>query len=100
MSEMLTRIALAAGAPPPTRSVPFAAARMGGHVLERLWERTGREGEPPVTAFLAEQLATAHWFDQRQTREALSWVPAVSIDEGLARLATALGGVAPAPRPH
>ena len=69
-------------------------------MLERLWERTGREGEPPVTAFLAEQLATAHWFDQRQTREALSWVPEVSIDEGLARLATALGGVAPAPRPH
>jgi nucleoside-diphosphate-sugar epimerase len=100
VSEMLTRIALAAGAPPPTRSVPFAAARMGGHVLERLWERTGRDGEPPVTAFLAEQLATAHWFDQRQTREALSWVPEVSIDEGLARLATALGGVAPAPRPH
>ncbi|MFM1966452.1 MAG: hypothetical protein RL134_2177, partial [Actinomycetota bacterium] len=93
--EMLTRIALAAGAPAPHRSVPFPVARMGGEVLERLWERTGREGEPPVTAFLAEQLATAHWFDQRETREALAWVPEVSIDEGLARLAAHLGGVAP-----
>lgn len=95
VSEMLTRIARAAGAPGPTRSVPFPVARVGGQVLERLWERTGREGEPPVTAFLAEQLATAHWFDQRRTREALAWAPEVSIDEGLARLAAAYGGVAP-----
>ena len=27
-------------------------------------------GEPPMTRFLAEQLSTAHWFDQRETREA------------------------------
>lgn len=96
VTEMLTRIAQAAGAPAPERSVPFPVARMGGQVLERLWERTGREGDPPVTAFLAEQLATAHWFDQRDTREALGWVPSISIDEGFARLAEALGGVAPA----
>lgn len=95
VSEMLTRIAQAAGAPGPSRSVPFPIARVGGQVLEGLWERTGREGEPPVTAFLAEQLATAHWFDQRRTREALAWTPEVTIDEGLARLAGAYGGVAP-----
>ena len=96
VSEMLTRIARAAGAPGPSRSVPFPVARMGGHVLERLWERTGREGDPPVTAFLAEQLATAHWFDQRETRQALAWVPEVTIEEGFARLAAHYGGVAPA----
>lgn len=95
VSEMLTRIARAAGAPGPSRSVPFAVARMGGHVLERMWERTGREGDPPVTAFLAEQLATAHWFDQREARRALDWAPEVSLDEGLARLAASYGGVAP-----
>ena len=44
--------------------------------------------EPPMTAFLAEQLSTAHWFDQRTTREVLDWKPAVGIDEGLKRLAT------------
>jgi len=95
VSEMLTRIAQSAGAPGPTRSVPFPMARMGGMVLERLWERTGREGEPPVTAFLAEQLATAHWFDQRGTRSALNWAPEVSLDEGFQRLAAWLSGVAP-----
>jgi nucleoside-diphosphate-sugar epimerase len=95
VSEMLTRIARAAGAPGPSRSVPFPVARMGGHVLERVWERSGREGDPPVTAFLAEQLATAHWFDQRETRRALAWSPEVSIDEGFARLGAHYGGVAP-----
>ena len=40
-----------------------------------------------MTRFLAEQLSTAHWFDQRETRAALDWAPTVSIDEGLRRLA-------------
>ncbi len=95
VSEMLTRIARAAGVSGPSRSVPFVAAHLGGHVLERVWERTGREGEPPVTSFLAEQLATAHWFDQRTTRAALAWAPEVSLDEGFARLEAHLRGVAP-----
>ncbi|HWV78711.1 MAG TPA: NAD(P)-dependent oxidoreductase, partial [Isoptericola sp.] len=53
--------------------------------------------EPPMTRFLAEQLSTAHWFDQRATRRDLRWVPAVSVDEGLRRLAAHYGGTAPAP---
>ena len=38
------------------------------------------------TRFLAEQLSTAHWFDQRETRAALGWVPRVGLDEGFRRL--------------
>ena len=37
-----------------------------------------------MTRFLAEQLSTAHWFDQRRTRELLGWTPALGIDDGLA----------------
>jgi nucleoside-diphosphate-sugar epimerase len=40
-----------------------------------------------MTRFLAEQLSTAHWFDQRRTREALGWEPSVSLDSGFGRLA-------------
>ena len=89
VAEMLTRIAWAAGAPGPARSVPYPVARAGGRVLEQVWERTSRDGEPPVTAFLAEQLATAHWFDQRETRQALGWAPRVSLDERFTLLAKA-----------
>jgi 2-alkyl-3-oxoalkanoate reductase len=87
VAELVGRIARAAGAEPPRRHVPFAVARSAGLAIERAWERSGRPGEPPLTAFVAEQLATAHWFDQRETRRALDWSPRVSIDEGLERLA-------------
>ena len=40
-----------------------------------------------MTRFLAEQLSTAHWFDQRRTRQDLDWEPSVSLEEGLQRLA-------------
>lgn len=87
VAELVGRIAIAAGAAPPRRHVPFLVARLAGTVIERAWERSGRSDEPPLTAFVAEQLATAHWFDQQQTRRALAWEPTVSIDEGLERLA-------------
>jgi nucleoside-diphosphate-sugar epimerase len=40
-----------------------------------------------MTEFLAEQLSTAHWFDQRRTRERLQWTPRVSLDQGFENLA-------------
>lgn len=89
--ELVSRIALAAGGTPPTRHIPFPVARSMGALVERAWVRSGRDGEPPMTAFVAEQLATAHWFDQRQTRTALDWRPRVGIDEGLDRLAASFG---------
>ncbi|MDP1877701.1 MAG: NAD-dependent epimerase/dehydratase family protein [Actinomycetota bacterium] len=87
VAEVFGRIAVAAGAAPPTRRVPFRLARAAGAGLDRAWERTGRTDLPPLTAFLAEQLGTAHWFDQRPARAALAWRPSVGLDEGFARLA-------------
>jgi nucleoside-diphosphate-sugar epimerase len=84
--EMLNRIVMAAGLEPPTLKVPYRVARAGGTVVERIWEQQGRGDDPPMTAFLAEQLGTAHWFDQRETRTALEWEPAVSLEEGFRRL--------------
>jgi nucleoside-diphosphate-sugar epimerase len=52
-----------------------------------VWAATGRQDTPPITRFLAEQLSTAHWFDQRRTREVLGWAPQVGLDAGFARLA-------------
>lgn len=84
--EMLNRIVTAAGLPPPTLRVPAQVARVGGRMAESWWDRRQRQDDPPMTSFLAEQLATAHWFDQRETRRALQWQPAVSLAEGFDRL--------------
>jgi nucleoside-diphosphate-sugar epimerase len=59
----------------------------GGALVQGAWSMLGRDDEPPLTRFLAEQLATAHWFDQRGTRAALEWQPHVTLAEGFQRLA-------------
>ncbi|MEU5553579.1 NAD-dependent epimerase/dehydratase family protein [Micromonospora sp. NPDC047793] len=87
--ELIERICVAAGTAPPRLRVPVAAAKAGGTAVERLWSALGRTDEPPMTRFLAEQLSTAHWFDQSRTREALRWSPQVTLDEGFVRLAAA-----------
>lgn len=76
----------AAGVARPKRSIPGKVARLAGRAIERIWEWRGDEDIPPMTEFLAEQLSTAHWFDQRRTRERLQWAPAISMDEGFARV--------------
>ncbi|WP_423181319.1 NAD-dependent epimerase/dehydratase family protein [Arthrobacter sp. NyZ413] len=87
VGELLAGICAAGGVQAPSWAVPGVVARSAGAVVERLWTWAGRKEEPPMTRFLAEQLSTAHWFDQRETRELLDWAPAVSLDEGLAKLA-------------
>jgi nucleoside-diphosphate-sugar epimerase len=86
VGELLARICDAGGVPAPRFRVPAGLGRAAGAVVEAVWSvRPGRD-EPPMTRFLAEQLSTAHWFDQRHTRDVLGWLPAVSLDEGFARL--------------
>ncbi|MDX2376107.1 NAD-dependent epimerase/dehydratase family protein [Microbacterium sp. LRZ72] len=92
VGDLLAGICLAAGVQPPRWSVPAGLGRFAGSLVERAWAIRPGEDEPPMTRFLAEQLSTAHWFDQRETRRALDWAPTVSIDEGLGRLAAHYAG--------
>lgn len=86
VAELLSRMAQAAGAPGPRMSVPSGAAIAIGQVLETVWPRLGRSDEPLLTRVIAEQLSTAHWFDQQETRRALDWTPRVSLEDGFRRL--------------
>ncbi|PZF11241.1 NAD(P)-dependent oxidoreductase [Curtobacterium sp. MCLR17_034] len=89
VADLLAGICTASGVRPPQWHVPAAVARAAGSVVEAVWRVRPGEDEPPMTRFLAEQLSTAHWFDQRRTRRDLRWTPSVSIDEGLERLRAA-----------
>ena len=89
VADLLAGICTASGVRPPQWHVPAAVARAAGSVVEAVWRVRPGEDEPPMTRFLAEQLSTAHWFDQRRTRRDLRWSPSVSIDEGLERLRAA-----------
>ena len=63
-----------------------------GACCEILWNVLRLPGEPPMTRFVARELATAHWFDISAARHDLGYLPGISIDEGLKRLAGWLAG--------
>ncbi|TFV56256.1 NAD-dependent epimerase/dehydratase family protein [Geodermatophilus sp. DF01-2] len=98
VAEVLARLCRAAGVPGPRGRVPFGAAYVAGAAMEGIWAVTRRRSVPPLTRFLAEQLATAHWFDQRRTRTALRWRPRVGLDDGFSRLAAWYAAAGPPPR--
>lgn len=82
IGEMIRRIAVAGGANEPTHNIPSGLAKAAGTIIESFWDAEQRGDEPPITRFLAEQMSTAHWFDQRRTQEVLRWYPRISLDEG------------------
>jgi nucleoside-diphosphate-sugar epimerase len=91
VAELIAGMCAAAGVRAPNWSVPAGVARAAGSAIEAVWRVRPGADEPPMTRFLAEQLSTAHWFDQRRTRADLRWQPAVTLDEGFARLAASYG---------
>ncbi len=91
IAEFIERLALAGGARKPRLRLPVGLALAAGTTVDTVWNLREHDDEPPLTRFLAEQMSTAHWFDQRRTREVLKWEPAVSFAEGMAAVARHYG---------
>jgi nucleoside-diphosphate-sugar epimerase len=87
MRDLIARILAAAGLPAPKQSVSPGVAYAVGVGLEFMYRLLGRTEEPVMTRFLARQLATAHWFDISAARRDFGYVPRVTIEAGLAKLA-------------
>jgi 2-alkyl-3-oxoalkanoate reductase len=85
VNELMRSMCESAGIPFEPRHLSLALGIRIGSVVERLWPLV-RSSEPPITRFIAEQLGTAHWFDQRAVQQDLGWTPHVSLDEGFQRL--------------
>jgi len=90
LADLMNRILAAGGLPPVTRRIPPGFAYFLGAALETAYGLLGIENEPPMTRFVARQLSTAHWFDISAARRDLGYAPAVSLDEGMERLAESL----------
>ncbi|MBI3296863.1 MAG: NAD-dependent epimerase/dehydratase family protein [Elusimicrobia bacterium] len=93
--DLIARMLDAAGAPPVTKTISPAGARLAGAVLEDVYRFLGIESEPRMTRFMAEELTTHHYFDLTAARRDLGYVPTVSIKEGLTRLAASYRCQAP-----
>jgi len=89
MEVLLNKLLAAAGAPAVHKHISFKAAYRIGAICEKAWPWLRLPGEPPITRFLAEQLCTPHWYSMEPARRDFGYVPKVSIEEGLRRLAAA-----------
>jgi nucleoside-diphosphate-sugar epimerase len=86
--DLVNRILHIAGLDPVTRTIPVGIAYAAGWMLEMAYAVFWPHAEPPLTRFVARELATAHWFDITAARRDLSYEPKVSLEEGLRRLAS------------
>ncbi|MEO0794150.1 MAG: NAD-dependent epimerase/dehydratase family protein [Verrucomicrobiota bacterium] len=59
-----------------------AAFKLGG-VCEWLWRTFKLSGEPPMTRFVATELAKSHWFSIEAARRDLGYEPALDLDEAM-----------------
>ena len=84
--DMINHILKAAGLDPVRRSMPRKIAWLIGSILEFTYRTFNISGEPPMTRFLADELAKAHWFDISAAGKDLGYAPQISIKEGLGRL--------------
>lgn len=90
IEKLINGIVAAAGLPPVTRTISPRAAYAIGAVLETAYGFLRLSAEPPMTRFVARQLATAHWFDITAARRDLDYDPAVSTEQGMLRLKESL----------
>jgi nucleoside-diphosphate-sugar epimerase len=72
--------------PPVRKTMSLKTAWRVGAALEAVYRFLRLKTEPPMTRFLAAQLATSHWFDIRAVRRDLGYEPRVSTTEGMKRL--------------
>ncbi|MBX3427285.1 MAG: NAD-dependent epimerase/dehydratase family protein [Pirellulales bacterium] len=81
----IDEILAAAELPPVRRTVSYSAAWRIGAACEQLFRLAPRR-EPPLTRFVAAQLAKSHWFDISAARRDLGYAPGVSTAHGMERL--------------
>jgi nucleoside-diphosphate-sugar epimerase len=74
------------GEPPVTRKISLRTASTLGAVCEGAWRVLPLRGEPPMTRFIAAELAKDHWFDLTAARRDLGYAPRITMAAGTAEL--------------
>lgn len=85
VTQFVDALAAARRAPGNVPTIPYAMAHRAAWVFETLWNIHKEEGPPPFNRFLVELLGRDVVFDTSRVERELSWVPRVSLADGLAR---------------
>lgn len=80
----------ALGEKPVTKRISLPAATLLGGACEFAWGLLPLSAEPPMTRFIAAELAKDHWFDLTAARRDLGYAPRVSMAQGMAELVASL----------
>lgn len=79
------------GRPPVTRKISLATAKNIGAMLEFSWRALPfLSGEPPMTRFVATELAKDHWYDISAARRELGYAPKTDLSREMAELVVSL----------
>jgi nucleoside-diphosphate-sugar epimerase len=81
INDVLSRV----GLPPVSRKLPEPVARFAGSTLELAWRLTGAGGEPPMTRFLALQLARSHTYDLGPAKRDFGYRERITLEEATER---------------
>lgn len=76
----------ALGEPPVVKKISLPAATALGALCEALWHLLPVASEPPMTRFVAAELAKDHWFNLSAARRDLGYTPHVTMATGTAEL--------------
>jgi len=84
--DWINQLITALGKPQVTKSISLGSASAIGGVCEMLWRLLRKSGEPPMTRFIAKELATDHWFNLDAAKRDLNYAPRISMAAGTAEL--------------
>jgi nucleoside-diphosphate-sugar epimerase len=84
--DWINRLLQKLGRPPVTKKISLSAASQIGAICEAAWKILPVDSEPPMTRFIATELAKDHWFDITAARRDLGYAPRVSMAAGTAEL--------------
>lgn len=84
--DWINSILQLAGMEPVQKGISFRTAYGVGGALECVYRMLGKTDEPPMTRFLAAQLATSHYFNIDRARRDFGYFPQISSQQGMQRL--------------
>jgi len=73
------------GQPPLKKKMPLPLAYAAGGLAELFWKLFNKSGEPPITRFVAVELAKDHYFDLSAAQRDLGFNPSYSMEEALSQ---------------
>lgn len=86
MWEWINELLALANLPPVTKSLSAKAATRIGHVLELVWTTLRLNSEPPMTRFVAAQLAGSHCYSVAKAERDFGYHGIVSVADGMRRI--------------